>query len=53
MGKQINVTHLSEKQLKVLDWGLSQKNLSMHDIDNQKLEDIIANLTVVYDYEQA
>lgn len=52
MGQQVDLSTLSENQRIVLDWALSQKELSFDNMDKKELEQILNNLSVIFQYEQ-
>ncbi len=52
MGKEVDTSTLSENQRLVLDWAMAQDALSFHDMSKADLEDILENLSVIFEYEK-
>ncbi len=52
MGKDVDTSNLSENQRLVLDWAMAQDALSFHDMSKADLEDILENLSVIFEYEK-
>lgn len=52
MGNEVDTSNLSENQRLVLDWAMAQDALSFHDMSKADLEDILENLSVIFEYEK-